>query len=316
MRVDKEVYGGLPVVMLPEGNKLYTDDLICWLEDNRNQLASLLVEAGAFLFRGFDVTAEQFESVARSGTPDLVLYTGGGSPRTHIGGKIYTSTEYTAEREIPLHCEATYFQKPPEFIWFYCQQVANTQGETPLGDMRQVFSRLDSEIIEVFQGKGVQYIYNLHNGNGFGRGWRQAFNTDDRDEVEQWLNSIESSYSWMSDGTLSVRLIAPAIRKHGGAGFEVWGNQAVNWHVCSQGERMAAAIKQLYKDVYRYPKHALFGDGSVIPDSYIKSISMTLSRAETTFCWQEGDILLCDNQFIAHGRRPYTGNRRVLVAMS
>jgi hypothetical protein len=32
--------------------------------------------------------------------------------------------------------------------------------------------------------------------------------------------------------------------------------------------------------------------------------------------WRRGDLLLIDNMLTAHGRRPCTGDRRVLVAMS
>jgi len=39
-------------------------------------------------------------------------------------------------------------------------------------------------------------------------------------------------------------------------------------------------------------------------------------RAETvTFSWQRGDVLVLDHMLTAHGRRPFTGDRRVLVAM-
>ncbi len=32
--------------------------------------------------------------------------------------------------------------------------------------------------------------------------------------------------------------------------------------------------------------------------------------------WQEGDILLIDNMLAAHARSPFTGPRKVLVAMA
>ena len=32
--------------------------------------------------------------------------------------------------------------------------------------------------------------------------------------------------------------------------------------------------------------------------------------------WNVGDLLLVDNVLVGHGRRPFTGQRRVLVAMS
>jgi alpha-ketoglutarate-dependent taurine dioxygenase len=35
-----------------------------------------------------------------------------------------------------------------------------------------------------------------------------------------------------------------------------------------------------------------------------------------TFTWGKGDVLLCDNQRTAHGRRPFKGDRLVMVAMA
>jgi alpha-ketoglutarate-dependent taurine dioxygenase len=32
--------------------------------------------------------------------------------------------------------------------------------------------------------------------------------------------------------------------------------------------------------------------------------------------WNAGDLLLIDNVLVGHGRRPFVGDRRVLVAMS
>jgi hypothetical protein len=32
--------------------------------------------------------------------------------------------------------------------------------------------------------------------------------------------------------------------------------------------------------------------------------------------WRSGDLTLIDNTLVGHGRRPFTGKRRVLVAMS
>ena len=53
----------------------------------------------------------------------------------------------------------------------------------------------------------------------------------------------------------------------------------------------------------------------------IEDIEGTAERCSTTFKGlpgdvKAGDLLLIDNVLTAHGRRPYTGDRRVLVAMS
>jgi alpha-ketoglutarate-dependent taurine dioxygenase len=35
-----------------------------------------------------------------------------------------------------------------------------------------------------------------------------------------------------------------------------------------------------------------------------------------SFPWQPGDILMLDNRLVAHGRNPFTGDRKVIVAMA
>lgn len=37
---------------------------------------------------------------------------------------------------------------------------------------------------------------------------------------------------------------------------------------------------------------------------------------EVAFPWQPGDVLVVDNMLVSHGRRPFSGERRILVAMS
>lgn len=316
--VDPVELDGFPLVVRPAADgHAHASVLSAWLSERRKQLADLLREHGAVLFRGFAIHgADAFEGVCRAATPGLLDYAGGGSPRRLVAGRVYTSTEYPADQAICLHCEESYFEAPPRHIWFYCERPAAERGETPIGDMVRVIDRLDGTVVEDFRRRGVRYIYNLHGGDGFGRGWREAFGTDDRGPVDAWLAAQRAAYHWSAEGHLHIDLLGPGLRTHPETGAVVWGNQATNWHVSGLPAPMAASMRRLYESEAFYPKHATFADGSAIPDVYIHHILAALATEETAFAWEREDVLLCDNHRVAHGRRPFTGERRVLVALA
>lgn len=317
MTLKSKLLTEFPPLLHTTGHDTSADQLSDWLKGSAQEIREQLTEQGVLLIRGVPVhQVAEFDAVCRSITPDLADYTAGGSPRTRISGNIYTSTEYPAGQSIPLHCEYTYFRNIPGFIWFWCQTPPVSGGETPVGDMHGVLERLDPTLLERFDRLGVRYIYNLHGGNGFGRGWRESFGTDDRATVEHWLQSNTVEHRWQTDGTLSMKLFGPGLRTHASSGVRVWGNQVVNWHVGALGKAVAERMRRIYKQDEQLPKHATFGDGSPIPDTDVAHMMAALAAEERVFTWQAGDIMLCDNQRIAHGRRPFAGERRVLVALA
>jgi alpha-ketoglutarate-dependent taurine dioxygenase len=306
----------LPHIIEPT-SAIDSANLVAFLAENRNSWRQQVVEHGALLFRGFSVPdASSFSEVCAAATPDLVAYTGGGSPRKQVEGKVYTSTEYPADQSIPLHCEESYFPDVPPNIFFYCHTEAEEQGQTPMGCMSEFLGKLDSSILEEFCERGVRYIYNLHGGNGFGRGWKDAFLTDDRDWVTNWLETRGAKYHWNHDNSLHMDLPGSALREHSVTGVTVWGNQVVNWHIDSLPPKMAQGIRRVYDSEDKFPKHATFGDGKPIPKAYIDHILEKLASIEVVFDWKQGDVLWCDNERVAHGRRPFKGKRRILVALS
>ena len=64
-----------------------------------------------------------------------------------------------------------------------------------------------------------------------------------------------------------------------------------------------------------FPYLILFGDGTIIPDHYVENIRQAYNKSEAIFNWQAGDILLIDNHLVAHGRKPFIGERLIAVAM-
>ena len=52
------------------------------------------------------------------------------------------------------------------------------------------------------------------------------------------------------------------------------------------------------------------------PPLMAKHIRKAYNEEEQKINWESGDVVLLDNLFIAHGRNPFIGERKVFVAMT
>ncbi|MEW1749005.1 TauD/TfdA family dioxygenase [Streptomyces angustmyceticus] len=276
-------------------------------------LGALLVREKAVLFRGFAGAPGSYDEIAGLLLPRRLAYVHGNSPRTKVGQNVYTSTEYPAEYEISMHNEMSYAASWPARILFHCEVAAATGGATPVLDGRLWLESLDAEVRDAFAG-GVRYTQNLHDGIGFGKSWQATFETEDRAAAEAFLDGTGADWEWRNDGSLRVSLLRQATLAHPVTGTRVWFNQADQFHPAGLGDDAAALADVLSED--ELPQYAVFADGSPIPAEYIHHIQETGMRLAVDVDWQVGDLLLVDNVAVAHGRRTYTGERRILVAMS
>ena len=64
------------------------------------------------------------------------------------------------------------------------------------------------------------------------------------------------------------------------------------------------------------PNNTYDGDGSPMEPEVLDALRAAYCAETVAFPWQEGDILMLDNMLAAHGRAPFTGPRRILVAMA
>ena len=64
------------------------------------------------------------------------------------------------------------------------------------------------------------------------------------------------------------------------------------------------------------PRNAFYGDGSEIEDSVANYIRDLYEQHAVRFAWQHGDVMLVDNFLASHGREPFVGPRKILVAMA
>ncbi|MEU9900563.1 TauD/TfdA family dioxygenase [Streptomyces phaeochromogenes] len=291
-----------------------TQDLVGWLDElGPGRLTELLVERKALVFRGFGVAPGAVDPVLARLVPDRLPYVHGNSPRTKVGGNLYTSTEYPQQYTISMHNELSYAHRWPTRLAFYCEKAAESGGATPVLDGEVWLDSLDAEVREAFAG-GIRYIQNLHDGFGFGKSWQDTFETDDRTAVEAFLRDSRAEWEWGPDG-LRVTQLRPATAEHPVTGAEVWFNQADQWHPAGLGDEASAELYDILTPD-EFPQYVTFADGTPIPDAYVKQILDRGLKSAVDVDWAGGDVLLIDNVLLAHGRRPFEGTRRVLVAMS
>lgn len=289
-------------------------DLAHWVRENRKRVEELLCDRGAVLFRGFHISGpEDFHTVVKAWSPQLLNYTYGSTPRSRsaVAG-VYTSTEYPADQTIPQHNEMAYARIWPTQLWFYCDKAAVEGGSTPLADSRRVAARLDRSLLRDFAERGVRYVRNY--GTGFDLRWQQAFETESRTEAEALCQAQGIEFTWYGEDQLRTSQVCQAVIEHPVTGAELWFNQAHLFHTSALSDEVSAEL--LEADPADIPRQVYYGDGESIEDSVLDDVRAAYAAETVREPWQEGDVLLIDNMLVSHGRDPYQGPRRVLVAMT
>jgi alpha-ketoglutarate-dependent taurine dioxygenase len=286
-----------------------------WASKYQERIEELLLTHGGVLLRNFNVVAlSEFNRFAKTMDPDLLDYSYRSTPRKILGGKIYTSTEYPADRHIAWHNENSYSDQWPKRVLFFCVIPASIEGgETPIVDSRKVYQSLDKEIREEFEAKKVKYVRNYQ--NGIDLSWQEVFQTESKKDVESYCNAHGISYTW-GDGSpiLTTEQVCQASHSHPTTGEKVWFNQAHLFHI-SNLERDAKRLLLEELGSALLPRNAYYGDGTEIEEDALNEIRKTYKEHEIVFPWQKSDILILDNVLMAHARRPYKGDRKIAVAM-
>ena len=301
------------------------------LTDAREPLAAIRRRYGAILFRGFAIgTPEDFRTAAALCFENgLQSYIGGASPRGQVMPGVYESTRFPAHLRILQHNEMAYLPDPPRELAFFCEIEPKQGGETPLADSRLIYKLVPEEIRTTFERAGISYhrylygprwnihhltrnrLLKLHNS------WMAAFSTTDPAVVERSCAETGSTVQWDREEGAKINNVLPAVRRHPETGEMLWFNQVSTFLSSPQtiGLLPWLLYQMAYPNPLRRPFHAALGDGRPITLRQLNLMNQAIERATVRFRWQRGDLLVLDNYLVTHGRMPFQGERRILVAI-
>ncbi|PYH97868.1 Clavaminate synthase-like protein [Aspergillus ellipticus CBS 707.79] len=300
------------------------------------RLSQLLQTHGAVLIRGVGhpsaATFAQLVNAAEKGRGSHpFVQIGLAGKRTILGENIWTANEGPSDHRFYQHNEYSRYTRFPSNIHFYCEKKAPEGGETPVAHSALVYEKLKEEVPELVQavherGLAMKMAFRApgHEGKGNEFNWAgvhsfgQEFELgDDRDtqkaKVEVQVRKLTPEFRWLENDALELTQYIPGIRRSPASGLPVWFNGLVGRYGMTR-DLGALEPPHIGRDGMTYLP-CDYGDGTVIPKEYLERLARVIDGLEVNVGLEEGDLLLVDNFQVSHGRKPWTGERRILVSM-
>jgi hypothetical protein len=198
-------------------------------------------------------------------------------------------------------------------LFFYCVTPPETLGATPLADIRTVYRELDPAVRGEFERRGWRLVRNFH--PDFGTTWQHVFNTESRDEVTEYCAANGIDVEWRGRDGLRTTAVRKAVHPRPGSDVPRWFNHATFFHVTTLPKDLREGLLAMFGED-ELPANTFYGDGEPIPDDVMDHLRATYRAASTRFDYRRDDVLVVDNMTAAHAREPFTGARKIAVAMA
>lgn len=263
------------------------------LSFGKAELMTILEAAGVVLLRGFSVNVETFSAYVAANSSRVTL-----DPHRRFHSANAQLVD-AGNQSIEMHAENGNTPFRPDFIWFYCNRMASSGGQTTFCDGLRVWQGFSDATRGLFSAKQVRYkrVYP-------GAMWRAY--------VAHLLN----------DGTTLADINEAQVRKTLGTelGVEVRLQADDSLDTCFTrpayyltlfGQRCAFTNSIL--GPYGGQEVTL-EKGERIPQAVLEEIRQTYEKFTQEIPWQDQDVAIIDNTRFLHGRRSFTDNRRQIFS--
>lgn len=289
------------------------DSIDDWVRQSRATLDRQAFDNGTVLFRGFSLSTDQDldRFICAFEYPNFPYEESlSNAVRVNRTERVFTANEAPSDVTICLHHEMAQTPVYPSRLFFFCEQPAEQGGATPLCRSDVLFERLKEEFPEFVgdcETKGLLYtnIMPVENDptSGMGRSWQSTFRAETPEAAEDQLQKLGYSWEWLPDGCL--RSTTPVLQ----AVMEIEPGRKVFFN------QLIAAFHG-WKDSRNDPTQAItFGDGSAIKPETMNQVAAIAENLTFDVAWKKGDVALVDNRVVMHGRRIFSGTRKVLASL-
>lgn len=289
------------------------ETLPAFIKSHKRGITRQVDTVGAVLFRGFDIdSAEKLDEVVEAyGEPGFTYENSlSNAVRINLTPRVFTANEAPPDVTIFMHHEMAQTPIYPSKLFFGCLLAPESGGATPICRSDWVLDRLKTEkpeLVKAFRDKGVIYTNIMpaepDPKSGQGRSWKDTLSVTTKKSAEARLKELGYDWKWQADNALKVTTPRLEAIREIGNGDESFFNQLI------------AAFRG-WKDERNDPRKSVrHGDGT---DIDVEALNRAIEIAdELTYDlnWEAGDVVLIDNFRVMHGRKPYTGQRKVVASL-
>ncbi|KAH8658229.1 hypothetical protein BX600DRAFT_384196 [Xylariales sp. PMI_506] len=310
-------------------------------------LTKQLALHGTLLFRGLPIhNATDFSRFAHAFgfTPHEII--GIVVDRPLLAPNVAPANEAPKEVLIYNHNESPQVPHAPEYVFFYAHKAPgpDSGGETPASSSLELLDRAQREIPEFvaeLAAKGIlsRVTYRTERQYKGGSTLREAFGKEVREgddeatrrakieaQIARYGRGKHTTWEWADDGDeLVVTHRLPAIRTQPRTGLPtLFTGLAAYYRSRNNDSSSSSSSSSDSNDSNTNETIAarakitqqLYGDGTPIPDEYLKRLADITDDIRVLHRWERGDVLVYDNVIAQHGRQPWRGEQgdRVILA--